>query len=218
MNVPPSVVLSLVEGTVAAIQKQMTHLPRTNQQHQQQQQNLHQRHKSRNTLHHYLISYHKIPCKFGLYHQWIKRVLTMTLCSQRLLCQRKSFLKAGMYSTHYKQPLNGKKKSTTKEKKKFSLPLPMHQGVWLLRKEKEFSLPPSIVEEHSLGILAPTYIQITSSKYISSYPCPIHVSINMLYQIFHWEPRARASMAYKRHHPVNANDRLKAKWDVVKIA
>ncbi|KAI7886950.1 SET domain-containing protein [Lichtheimia hyalospora FSU 10163] len=68
-----------------------------------------------------------------------------------------------MYSTHYKQPLNGKKKSTTKEKKKFTLPLPMLQGVWLMNKEKEFSLPPSIVEEHSLGILAPTYIQITSN-------------------------------------------------------
>lgn len=34
-----------------------------------------------------------------------------------------------------------------------------------MRKEKDFSLPPSIIEEHNLGILAPSYIHITSSKY-----------------------------------------------------
>lgn len=79
---------------------------------------------------------------------------------QHLLCQRKTFLKAGLYSKHYKQPLNGNK-STTKEK--FSLPLPMLQGIWLMRKEKDFSLPPSIIEEHNLGILAPSYIHITSN-------------------------------------------------------
>lgn len=41
----------------------------------------------------------------------------------------------------------------------------MLQGIWLMRKEKDFSLPPSIIEEHNLGILAPSYIHITSSKY-----------------------------------------------------
>lgn len=92
------------------------------------------------------------------------------------LRDRKEYLRAGMYSTFFKQPVGTSSRrqgrTTAKEflekrgPSAFKLSLPIHQGMFLLGKEKEFRVPINIMLRVCSGIPLeqPRYTKIRSSK------------------------------------------------------
>ncbi|KAI9243830.1 hypothetical protein BDA99DRAFT_529816 [Phascolomyces articulosus] len=105
-----------------------------------------------------------------------------------LLRKRKQFLIAGLYSPTYKEiqlPTKGistKRPPRVSWKKgafnsdgssQFRLPLPIHQGEFLLNTECEFSLPADILQEHYGGCLRQisNYTKIKTNIYVGRRPC-----------------------------------------------
>ncbi|KAI9316094.1 hypothetical protein BX666DRAFT_1955066 [Dichotomocladium elegans] len=68
-----------------------------------------------------------------------------------------------MYSAFYKElkPKKAPKKQTIQ----FKLPLPIHHGEFLLKTQKDFELPPSILEEHERGDIKPSFIQVRENLF-----------------------------------------------------
>ncbi|KAI7861975.1 hypothetical protein BDF14DRAFT_1999502 [Spinellus fusiger] len=100
-----------------------------------------------------------------------------------LLHKQKKFLKAAMYSHHYKHSvLPVKYKSASKTfTKKFTFSLPIHQGAILLDKCNDFQLPPNILEEYSLGMIGkfgacptpmdkPTFTRLRANIFVERKP------------------------------------------------
>lgn len=91
----------------------------------------------------------------------------------RLLRQRKSFLKAGLYSSLYKGCRAAKKRTSVGD---FKFSLPIHQGAFMMKITTDFELPLDIKEEFELGRVGKDNLSLLRMKK----PTFTHIRASML--------------------------------------
>jgi hypothetical protein len=88
-----------------------------------------------------------------------------------LLHQKKEYVKHGLYS------IETRLLNPPPTAQKFSFALPIHHGEFLMSKEKDFELPPDILQERELGIIRglfanrqPAFTKIRSNIFVERKP------------------------------------------------